>query len=233
MSTQLLSQFEAETPKFIQFSQLTGRSQAQLENKRFFAAYVLIEYNQFGGVKREILLVADSETQAQKYEREFPAYQLIVGIPRAINSSVQPQALKSEKVGPAFNSTSIQKPAHKEPITTNPDGSITLRPKFQIGETVLVVAGVSWAKIQGYMIYKGEILYLTDSGELKASEAKSQLELEFCPACGEQAVLDDHCHDCGADAQDEPAWSGNDAVMPHPSMSIYERNHHTFPDWRK
>ena len=231
MSTQLLSRFEAETPKFIQFSQLTGRSQAQLENKRFFAAYVLIEYNQFGGVKKEILLIADSEIQAQKYEREFPAYQLIVGIPRAINSLAQLQALKSEKVGPAFNS--IQKPAHSQPITTNPDGSILLRPKFQIGETVLVVAGVSWAKIEGYMIYKGEILYLTDSGELRADEAKAQIELEFCPKCGEQAVLDDHCHDCGADAQDEPAWSGNDAVMPHPSMSIYERNHHTFPDWRK
>lgn len=234
MSTQF-SQFEAETPKFIQFSQLTGRSQAQLENKRFFAAYVLIEYNQFGGTRKEILLIADSEIQAQKYEREFPAYRLIVGIPRFVNAPAELQAIKSEKIGPAFNSNSnsIQKPAHKEPIVNNPDGSITLNPKFQIGETVLVVAGVSWAKIQGYMIYKGEILYLTDSGELRADEAKAQIELEFCPKCGEQSVLDDHCHDCGADAQDEPAWSGNDAVMPHPSMSVYERNHHSFPDWRK
>lgn len=231
MSTQLLSQFEAETPKFIQFSQLTERSQSQLQGRRFFAAYVNTEFNQYGGVHRQTLLIAETEMHARRYEREFPMYQLVVGIPSQINPAVQPQALKAEKIGPAFNS--IQKPAHKEPIVNNPDGSILLTPKFKIGETVLVVAGVSWAKIEGYMIYKGEILYLTDSGELKASEAKSQLELDFCPKCCEQAVLDDHCHDCGADASDEPAWSGNDAVMPHPSMSVYERNHHTFPDWRK
>lgn len=237
MSTQLLSRFEAETPKFIQFSQLTGRSQAQLENKRFFAAYVLIEYNQFGGVKKEILLIADSEIQAQKYEREFPAYQLIVGIPRAINSPAQLQALKSEKVGPAFNS--IQKPAHLDSDYSSvaADNSFTVTPKFAINERVLVLKKWFLIEIKNYTFEvigdpkkTGLTLLYVDSDGDKYYEDELRSNLDECRMCEELTVYKNECVVCG--------WENHPGQMPeeqipHPSMSAAERNGHFGPAWRK
>lgn len=119
---------------------------------------------------------------------------------------------------------SIQKPAHKA-VLFHSDGSISLRPKFKVGEQVLLHKVITWATITGYVVSGDGLFYTSDRGGLTEDEALSEKELDRCPQCAARALYAEHCHDCGWDVED-------DSPCRHPALTAAERNSHVVLAWK-
>lgn len=140
---------------------------------------------------------------------------------------------------------SIQKPAHVLPSTDNDfipvnrDNSFTVKPKFKIGEEVLVLKTQTITTVKTYTFEAiGDpqkcgltLVFVTKDGDrFYHDELRSTSTLGECRMCEEPTVYRRRCVVCG--------WENHPGRMPaeefqHPSMSAAERNGHYGPAFRK